>query len=133
VVDDAVIARTGDRNLTSTRCFDRVPSPQRDLRAAPLFLKKRHLRQRVGIIVSGVNMTKRNLPPSMVRDLCDAANCYRIAAWQFPLTPRLLMRLTIQASKLQLGAARILHRTGIAFPTRRAPSIFRAPVVSASR
>jgi TonB family protein len=116
VVDDAVIQHTGDRN----RYLDALLAIaslklNADLAPAPLFLKKRHLRQRVESIVSGVTMTKRNLLFPLAAALATLPVVIGIAAWQFPL------RAATEATddpgvEVQLGGAKILHRTGVIYP-----------------
>lgn len=116
VVDDAVIRHTGDPNryldaLLAIASF-RLTA---DLAPAPLFLKKRHLRQRVETIVSGVTMTKRNLLFPLAAALATLPVLITLAAWQFPL--RAAAEVADDPGvEVQLGTARILHRTGIVYP-----------------
>jgi outer membrane biosynthesis protein TonB len=117
VVDDAVIAHTGDR----ARYLDALLAIaslrlSADLAPAPLFLKKRHLRQRVESIVSGVNMTKRNLLFPLAAALVTLPVLIGIASWQFPLHAAPQEAVDDSGVELQLGAVRILHREGIPFP-----------------
>ncbi len=117
VVDEAVIDYTGDR----TRYLDALLAiaSQRlsaDLAPAPLFLKKHHLRQRVESIVSGVTMTKRNLLLPLAAAFATLPILIGIAAWQFPLRAAPQEAVDDPGVEVQLGAATILHRTGIAFP-----------------
>jgi TonB family protein len=117
VVDEAVIEHTGDRN----RYLDALLAIaslrlSADLAPAPLFLKKRHLRQRVESIVSGVTMTKRNKLFPLAAALATLPIVIGIAAWQFPLHAAPQEAADDPGVEIQLGAAKILHRTGIAFP-----------------
>jgi TonB family protein len=117
VVDEAVIECTGDRK----RYLDALLAIaslrfSADLAPAPLFLKKRHLRQRVESIVSGVTMTKRNLLLPLAAALATLPVVIGIAAWQFPLRAAPQEAVDDPGIEVQLGAAKILHRTGIPFP-----------------
>jgi TonB family protein len=122
VVDEAVIAHTGDSN----RYLDALLAIaslrlSADLAPAPLFLKKRHLRQRVESIVSGAsmtkqNMTKRNLLLPLVAALATLPVIIGVAAWQFPLRAAPQEVIDDTGVDVQLNGARVLHRTGIFFP-----------------
>jgi TonB family protein len=67
-------------------------------------------------IVSGVNMTKRNLLFPLAAALVTLPVVIGIAAWQFPLRAAPQEAADDPGVELQAGAVRILHRTGIAFP-----------------
>ena len=117
VVDQEVIRYTGDRS----RYLDALLAiaSQRfsaDLAPAPLFLKKRHLRQRVESIVSGVPMTKRNLLLPLAAAFTTLPVIVGIAAWQFPLHAAPQEAVDDPGIEVQLGAGKLLHRTGITFP-----------------
>jgi beta-lactamase regulating signal transducer with metallopeptidase domain len=56
-----------------------------DLAPAPLFLKKRHLRERVAAIVKGANMSKRRLSLTMFAVLAALPLMAAFLAWQIPL------------------------------------------------
>ena len=117
VVDEAVIEHTGDRNRYLDALLAIASLRLRaDLAPAPLFLKKRHLRQRVESIVSGVTMTKRNLLFPLAAALATLPVVIGIAAWQFPLRAASQEAVDDSGIQVDVGAARILHRTGIAFP-----------------
>ena len=117
VVDEAVIGHTGDRNRYLDALLAIASLRLRaDLAPAPLFLKKRHLRQRVESIVSGVTMTKRNLLLPLAAALVTLPVVIGIAAWQFPLRAAPQEAVDDAGVEVQLGAARVLHRTGIVFP-----------------
>jgi TonB family protein len=117
VVDDAVITHMGDRD----RYLDALLAIaslklNADLAPAPLFLKKRHLHQRVASIVSGVTMTKRNLLFPLAAALATLPVVIGIAAWQFPLRAAPQEATDDPGVNVELGAARILHRTGVIYP-----------------
>ena len=117
VVDQEVIRYTGDRN----RYLDALLAIASlrltaDLAPAPLFLKKHHLRQRVESIVSGVTMTKRNLLLPLAAAFATLPVVIGIAAWQFPLRAAPQEAVDDPGIEMQLGAAKILHRTGIPYP-----------------
>ena len=117
VVDQEVIRCTGDRNRYLDALLA-IASLQlsADLAPAPLFLKKHHLRQRVESIVSGVTMTKRKLILPLAAAFATLPVAIGIAAWQFPLHAAPQEAADDAGVEVQLGAATILHRTGIAFP-----------------
>jgi TonB family protein len=117
VVDREVIRCTGDRN----RYLDALLAIaslrfSADLAPAPLFLKKHHLRQRVESIVSGVTMTKRNLLLPLAAAFATLPVVIGIAAWQFPLRAAPQEAVDDSGVEVQLGAAKLLHRTGIPYP-----------------
>lgn len=117
VVDQEVILQTGD----STSYLDALLAIasleiRADLAPAPLFLKKSHLRQRVESIVSGVTMTKRALLLPLAAAFVTLPLVIGIAAWQFPLRAASQEAADDMGVEVQLGAAKILHRTGIAYP-----------------
>jgi TonB family protein len=117
VVDQEVIRYTGDRD----RYLDALLAIaslrlSADLAPAPLFLRKHHLRQRVESIVSGVTMTKRNLILPLAAAFATLPLVIGIAAWQFPLRAAPQEAVDDAGVEIQLGAAHILHRTGIIYP-----------------
>jgi TonB family protein len=117
VVDQEVINYTGDRD----RYLDALLAiaSQRlsaDLAPAPLFLKKHHLRQRVESIVSGVTMTKRSLILPLAAAFATLPLVIGTAVWQFPLRAAPQEAADDAGVEIQLGAARVLHRTGISYP-----------------
>ena len=117
VVDQEVIRYTGDRD----RYLDALLAIaslrlSADLAPAPLFLKKHHLRQRVESIVSGVTMTKRNLILPLAAAFATLPVVIGIAAWQFPLRAAPQEAADDAGVEIQLGAAKVLHRTGVPYP-----------------
>ncbi len=117
VVDEAVIEHTGDRSRYLDALLAIASFRLRaDLAPAPLFLKKRHLRQRVESIVSGVQMTKRTLLVPLAAALATLPVVIGIAAWQFPLRAAPQEAVDDNGVEIQAGAVKVLHRTGIAFP-----------------
>jgi beta-lactamase regulating signal transducer with metallopeptidase domain len=56
-----------------------------DLAPAPLFLKRRHLRERVDALVKGAHMTKSRLVLSMFAVLMIVPVIAGLIAWQLPL------------------------------------------------
>ncbi len=84
-----------------------------DLAPAPLFLKKRHLHQRVTSIVKVVNMSKRRLMLSTFAAFSALPLVVGVAAWQFPLNAA---PQEVQDVEVRTGTYRVLHRTGVAYP-----------------
>ena len=132
VVDEAVIQSTGDRNRYLDALLAIASLRLRaDLAPAPLFLKKRHLRQRVESIVTGVSMTKRTLLIPLAAALATLPVVIGVATWQFPLHAA---EVTDDPGvELQLGSAKILHRTSIVFPEEaRTKSLSGSVIVNVS-
>lgn len=117
VVDRAAIEHTGepDRYLDAL-----IAVASRRLRAdlapAPLFLKKRHLRERVASIVKGVPMSKRNLLLSSLAVFSALPLIVGIAAWQFPLQAASHKLHDDPGVEVKQGQWKLLYRTGIAYP-----------------
>ena len=119
VVDQAVIERTGNRQryldaLLTIASF-RLSA---DLAPAPLFLKKRHLRQRVESLISGVPMTKRNLLLPLAAAFATLPLITGVAIWQFPLRAAPQDVVDDPGVDVQLGQAKLLHRTPVVYPER---------------
>ena len=117
VVDEAVIEHTGDRDRYLEALLAIASLRLRaDLAPAPLFLKKRHLRQRVESILSGAHMTKRNLLFPMAAALASLPVLIGVAAWQFPLRAAPQEAVDDNGVQVQINGPGVLHRTGVVFP-----------------
>ena len=79
---------------------------QLDLAPAPLFLRKRHLAQRVASILKEVTMSKRHLIPSMAAMLGLVLAAGRVAVFVFPL----------QAPAQEGESPRVLHKAPVVYP-----------------
>ena len=117
VVDLAVIERTQQPALYVDALLVIATSKlQADLAPAPLFLKKRHLRQRVATIVQGVPMPKRLLVLSSLAVFSALPLIIGVAAWRFPLNAAPQQVLDAPGVELLNGPWTLLHRTGISYP-----------------
>ena len=90
--------------------------PQLDLAPAPLFLRKRHLKQRVVSILKEVSMSKTRL----ISSLAAALGVMVAAGWlitvTFPLSAAPEVVNDAPGVSVDLGGATLLHRTGVAYP-----------------
>jgi TonB family protein len=90
--------------------------PQLDLAPAPLFLRKRHLKQRVISIVKEVRMSKTGLASALAVGVCLlAAACWMVTS-AFPLEAAPQTVTDGAGVSVDIGAATLMHRTGVAYP-----------------
>ena len=114
-VDAEVIERTRLRDeyveaLLTIAGQDR----QADLALAPLFLKKRHLKQRLVSILKEVRMSRTKLISAFAGSMCIlAAACWLITA-ALPLAAA--PQNDAPGVTVDLGGATILHRAPVAYP-----------------
>lgn len=87
-----------------------------DLAPAPLFLKKRHLRERVAAIVKGANMSKRRLNLTMFAVLAALPLMAAFLAWQIPLRAAPQEVRDGQGVEVRTDVFKVLHRTGVEYP-----------------
>lgn len=87
-----------------------------DLAPAPLFLKKRHLRQRVAAIMEGVSMSKRRLIVTMIAVLAMLPVVAGLLAWQIPLQAAPQEVRDAEGVQVNTGYFKVLHRTGVEYP-----------------
>ena len=106
--------------------------PQLDLAPAPLFLRKRHLKQRVISIVKEVRMSKTGLASALAAGVCIlAAACWMVSG-AFPLEAAPQVVADGPGVSVDLGGAAMMHRTGVAYPeAARAKGIEGTVVVQA--
>jgi TonB family protein len=91
-------------------------TPRLDLAPAPLFLRRRHLKQRVISILKEVRMSKTKRISAFAAGLCLlAASCWFVAA-TLPLSAAPQMVADGPGVTVDLGGANILHRTGVMYP-----------------
>ncbi len=117
VVDEAVVRtlRHADRYVGALLKIASA-SIQSDLAPAPLFLKRRHLHERVAAIVKGSTMSKNRLTLSTlaVFSLLPLVAC--ILAWQLPLRAAPQEVRDAQGVEVRTGTVKVLHRTSIDYP-----------------
>ena len=119
-VDSAVVEHT--------RCRDEYLSAllaiasgryQADLATAMLFLKKRHLKERVAVMVKGAAMSKFRVVASMIAALSMLPLSVALIAWQLPLTaaPQVVGAPDAPGVEVVTGPCKLLHRTGVEYPS----------------
>lgn len=117
VVDQAAVELTQSREQYVDALLTIAASRmQSDLAPAPLFLKRRHLQQRVISIMKGVSMSKRDLLVSSLAVFSALPLVVGLAAWQFPLNAAPQEVADARGVTLKPGPFKILHRTRILYP-----------------
>ena len=92
---------------------------QADLATAMLFLKKRHLKERVAVMLKGVAMSKFRVVVSMIAALSMLPVTVALIAWQLPLTaaPQVVGAPDAPGIEVVTGPYKLLHRTGVEYPS----------------
>ena len=117
VVDHAVIEHTNaPEEYVDALIAIAATRLEADLAPAPLFLKKRHLRERVASIVKGVNMSKRSLLLSTIAVFSALPLVVGIAAWQFPLNAAPQEVQDGKGVEVRTGGYKLLHRGSVSYP-----------------
>jgi TonB family protein len=89
---------------------------QLDLAPAPLFLRRRHLKQRVVSILKEARMSKTRLVSALAAGLCImAATCWLVAG-AFPLAAAPQTIVDAGGVSVDTGGAALLHRTAVPYP-----------------
>lgn len=132
VVDHAVIEHTNaPEEYVDALIAIAATRLEADLAPAPLFLKKRHLRERVASIVKGVNMSKRSLLMSTIAVFSALPLVVGIAAWQFPLNAAPQEVQDGKGIEVRTGGYKLLHRGAVSYPAAaRAKNVSGEVVVS---
>lgn len=103
-----------------------------DLAPAPLFLRKRHLRERVAAIVKGANMSKSRLTLTMIAVLSMLPIAAGILAWQIPL--HAAPQEVVDAAGVQVnndfGPFKLLHRNPVEYPVEARENAVSGDVVA---
>ena len=90
--------------------------PQLDLAPAPLFLRRRHLKQRVMSIMKEVRMSKTRLISALAAGLgILAAACWFVTG-TFPLVAAPQVVNDGPGVVVDMGGATVMHRTSVAYP-----------------
>jgi TonB family protein len=117
-VDAAVVQYTNqpEHYLTALLAIARR-GIEPDLEPAPLFLKKRHLKQRVASILKGGTMSGHKLLGAMLGMFSVVALTVVVAVSQFPLmaAPQLIGS-DGPGVEVDAGAYKLLHRSGVPYP-----------------
>lgn len=94
----------------------RRAAPQPDLLPAPLFLRKRHLKQRVVSIFEEVRMSRTKLISALAAGLCILVAACWFVTGTFPLSAAPQTVNDAPGVAVDIGGAVLLHRTGVAYP-----------------
>jgi len=116
-VDRQVVERTRSREeYVDALLAIAGARPQLDLAPAPLFLRKRHLKQRVVSILKEVRMSKTRLISSLAAALgILAAACWMVTA-TFPLAAAPEVVADAPGVSIELGGAALMHRSPVDYP-----------------
>ena len=90
--------------------------PRLDLAPAPLFLRKRHLKQRVISVLKEVRMSKTRLISALAAGLAILVAACWFVTGTFPLAAAPEVVNDAPGVTVDLGGARVMHRTGVAYP-----------------
>jgi len=89
---------------------------QLDLAPAPLFLRKRHLRHRVILILKEARMSKTHLISTLTAGLAVLAAAAWLVTGAFPLTAQPQVVSDAAGVTVNLSGATLLHRTPVHYP-----------------
>jgi protein TonB len=122
-VDNAVIEHTRARDeYLNALLAIASGSYQADLATAALFLKRRHLRERVAAMLKGAVMSRARLVVSMTAAFSVLPAAAAIIAWQLPLAalPQISGAPDAPGVQVMTGPYKLLHRTPIDYPPEQA-------------
>ena len=94
----------------------RRAAPQPDLLPAPLFLRKRHLKQRVVSIFQEVRMSRTKLISALAVGLCILVAACWFVTGTFPLSAAPQTVADATGVSVDTGGAALLHRAGVGYP-----------------
>jgi len=116
-VDREVLAMTGSRDPYIDALLAMAgAAPELDLAPAPLFLRKRHLKQRVMGILKEVNMSKPLTASLLAAGLVTMAAACWIVSGAIPLAAASQTVSDAPGVTVDTGGAELLHRGGVAYP-----------------
>jgi TonB family protein len=90
--------------------------PRLDLAPAPLFLRKRHLKQRVISVLKEVGMSRTRLISALAAGLAILVAACWFVTGAFPLAAAPEVVNDAPGVTVDLGGAGVMHRTGVAYP-----------------
>jgi len=90
--------------------------PRLDLAPAPLFLRKRHLKQRVVSVLKEVRMSRTRLISALAAGLAILVAACWFVTGAFPLAAAPEVVNDAPGVTVDLGGAGIMHRTGVFYP-----------------
>jgi TonB family protein len=118
-VDCEVVRRTRAREQYLDALLTMASAAsQPDLAPAPLFLRKRHLKQRVVAMMKEVRMSKKRLVSGFAAAMAIlVASCWLVTG-SFPLAASPQVVTDAAGVSVDLGPAAVLHRTPVVYPER---------------
>jgi TonB family protein len=90
--------------------------PRLDLAPAPLFLRKRHLKQRVVSVLKEVRMSRTRLISALAAGLAILGAACWFVTGAFPLAAAPQVVYDALGVTVDLGGAGVMHRTGVSYP-----------------
>jgi TonB family protein len=90
--------------------------PRLDLAPAPLFLRRRHLKQRVVSVLKEVRMSKTRLISALAAGLVILVAACWFVTGAFPLAAAPEVVNDAPGVTVDLGGAAVMHRTGVFYP-----------------
>jgi TonB family protein len=90
--------------------------PRLDLAPAPLFLRKRHLKQRVISVLKEVRMSRTRLISALAAGLAILVAACWFVTGAFPLAAAPEVVNDSPGVTVDLGGAGVMHRTGVIYP-----------------
>jgi TonB family protein len=90
--------------------------PELDLAPAPLFLRKRHLKQRVVEIIREASMSKTRWITALAASVVFLAAACWLVTGAFPLAAAPQMVSDAPGVAVELGGVQLMHRAGVAYP-----------------
>ena len=90
--------------------------PELDLAPAPLFLRKRHLKQRVVEIIREATMTKTRWIAALAASVVFLAAACWLVTGAFPLSAAPQLVSDAPGVTVDIGGAQLMHRSGVAYP-----------------
>ncbi|MGB9459245.1 MAG: M56 family metallopeptidase [Bryobacteraceae bacterium] len=90
--------------------------PELDLAPAPLFLRKRHLKQRVMEIVREATMSRTRWISALAASVMFLAAATWLVTGAFPLAGAPQLVSDAPGVTVDLGGARLIHRSGVEYP-----------------
>jgi TonB family protein len=124
-VDRAAVEMTSAREeyVDALLALSSAP-PRLDLAPAPLFLRRRHLKQRITSLLKEPHMSKEKTIPALAAGLCLLAAACWLVTGVFPLSAAPQTVADAPGVSVDTGGAALLHRTPVPYPeTARANGV----------
>ena len=133
-VDREVVERTQARDeYVDTLLAVAGARLELDLAPAPLFLRRRHLKQRVIAVVQEIRMSKTRLISTLTAGLAMlAAACWLVTA-AFPLAAEPQVVADGAGVAVEMNGAQLMHRTPVRYPSEASSKSVQGTVVAQVR